>query len=108
MSGLTNPAERWLVELWGSEQEKRELLWGITDESEREMQEWREECAARAAHEARAKAIDGTDTREELRLEPTAITPVPTARVLFPIWEAEAPLETAIKLATARAHLEAA
>jgi hypothetical protein len=77
------------------------LIWAQTDADRAGIAAHFEECEAEQASEDRARAIEATETRD--------FTPAPaTARVLFPIWHSEAPLETALQVAVARVHLEAA
>lgn len=83
------------------------LVWGQTDEDRAAIAEWHAECAAVAAGHERAREIELTDTRSE------APTPTPTTFTatvsLFPTWEAPAaPMIDALRIAVARAHLEAA
>lgn len=100
MAPLT-PMDRWLIELWGTPKEQAELLWGQTEADRIAVSQWHADCVAAQAKHAHAVEVNLTDTRDE--------TPAPaTVRVLFPIWHAEAPMETALKLAVARIHLEAA
>jgi hypothetical protein len=94
--------DRWLVELWSQDREERAwLLHGQTAEHRAAVAAFFAECDAAAQKAELARVVDATDTRDE--------TPAPkTARVLFPVWEAQEPLADALRLAVARANLEAA
>lgn len=78
---------RLLVEIWGNEQEKRELLHGQTEADRAEIAEFHAECAAVQRQAAIERVVDETCTRDE--------TPIPTAQNLFPVWEAEQPINAA-------------
>lgn len=78
---------RLLVEIWGNEQEKRELLHGQTEADRAEIAEFHAECAAVQRQVAIDRVADETCTRDE--------TPIPTAQNLFPVWEAEQPINAA-------------
>lgn len=101
MGPIQDAATRWLVELWGTPEQKLELLYGQTEADRAAIAQWNADCEAVAHGALVAKRIQETPTRDETPLPPTA-------RVLFPIWEAQEPLADAVRVALARAHLEAA
>lgn len=79
---------RWLVELWGNEQEKDELLFGITAETKAELQAYFEHERTVWANGARQREIDATDTRNERPLAIDIEVEPPTVHVLYPDWGA--------------------
>lgn len=87
-------------------------IWEQTDEDRAAIAQYFSDKEAWWAGVQRDRQIAETDTRNEsapiaIEIALDAEEPA-TARNLFPVWEASEPMGDALRIATARAHLEAA